>query len=87
MNKKLGPGDDLEMINSPELWPLWPILAMKRYHKDKPGEFPETGVIFDGEPTTVLVGCIGLTEFTHPECEKVTYRTVEDLLADRWIVD
>lgn len=80
--KRLGPGDDLLMINSPDRWPCWPILPMKNRKNREPRDL---GIILDGQPTTILVGCLGLTDWE--KAERIRYNSVEELLADGWIVD
>ncbi len=83
--KKLGPGDDAEMIDSPHLWPMWPVLPVKNYKLAGPGEFPETGIIESGNPTVVLVGLLGLTKWeTAPQMK---YNSIAELLQAGWIVD
>jgi len=85
--RKLGPGDDLEMIQSPWLWPYSFYLPMKHKTRKDPNLFnsPVTGLILAGKPTVVLLGTLGLTDWTR--AARVEYRTVEALLADGWIVD
>lgn len=83
--KHLGPGDDLEMIQSPDQWPCWPVLPMKNWKTAKPGEGPETGIIWHGHPTTILVGCLGLTDWS--KAQRIEYGSVEELLEAGWIVD
>jgi len=83
--RRLGPGDDLLMINSPAGWPCWPILPMKNRVKTEPDGSRLLGIILDGNPTTVLIGTLGLTDWK--KATKMTYHSVEALLADHWIVD
>lgn len=87
IGKRLGPGDDLEMIWTPSEWPLYPILPVKNWSKVCPltGMKPMTGIIVHGRERFVIVGTLGLTDFVAaPEME---YPSVEELLEDRWVVD
>lgn len=85
--RRLGPGDELEMIDSPHLWPLWPVLPMKNYTKLCPltGQKPMTGLIVAGNVTTVLIGTLGLTDWM--TAEEMVYASVQEMLVDGWIVD
>lgn len=44
--------DDAAMMATPDLWPMWPVLAVKR--RRKPGEMPEIGTITDFDQTPPL---------------------------------
>lgn len=85
--KRLGPGDDLEMINSPALWPWRHYLPVKNPEEVDPvmGTKPNVGVIVSGQLTVVHIGCLFTKEFSRGE--KRTYPSVEALIADGWIVD
>ncbi len=85
LGRPLGPGDDLLMINSPDYWPCYPVLPVKNYASSKPGDFPMTGIIVAGHTSVVLIGTLGLTDWTTAESK--TYPSVEALLAAGWIVD
>lgn len=88
MNKKLGPGDDLEMINSPDLWPCWPLLPLKNPKMDDPN-MPGTsapGVIIYTNPTRVILGCMFLMNFTD-DTPSIQYESVQAMLDAGWIVD
>ncbi len=83
--RKLGPGDDLEMINSPHLWPWKDRLPVINRTKVCPfvGGMGMPGVIFKDNPTTVHVGLIflGLTG------ERFCYSSVAELLQEGWRID
>lgn len=85
--KRLGPGDDLEMINSPALWPWSFYLPVKNPIEVDPttGTKPNVGVIMSGQLTVVHLGCLFTTDFG--KAEKRTYPSGEALIADGWIVD
>ena len=85
--RKLGPGDDKEMILSDDQWPCWPILPVKNHTKICPltKEKPMTGVICSGRRTVVFIGVLGLTHWA--TAKSMTYASVEALLADGWIID
>lgn len=90
--KQLGPGDDLEMMRSPDRWPCWPVLPLKRYDgKDRCG-FPSTGLIaeLDGVPRfTVFDGNLFQRPlcFDDPKTVRYDYDSFEAMLADGWVVD
>lgn len=86
--KKLGPGDDLEMINSPDLWPWYPMLPLKNPKMDDP-HMPGTsapGVITVGNPTRVLLGCMFMM-YPSESMPHIQYESVQALLDAGWIVD
>ena len=92
--KKLGPGDDLEMLQTPDLWPNWPALPMRRYKPDQTVGFPEVGVVLDMEGLQNMVVKINLFYLNAlngaeriRDAEKYRYESLEALLADGWIVD
>jgi hypothetical protein len=86
----MGPGDDREMIESPDKWGS-PLLALKRFYdwvgndcRDKFG-LPQFGVLIGHEGPTVY-----LTNLFMPEldsCDKLEYNSVDELLAAGWTVD
>src|SRR5437016_1239090 len=71
---KLGPGDDLQMIQSPGLWPKWPFLPVKRWINND----METGIILacQGQSSTVFI----LNLFRLP-----TKGTFQDIVNDQSI--
>lgn len=79
-------------ILDPDKWPLWPNLPMK---KPQPASWPLLATLVDDNlfeiggplkfPVRLLIDEPGAKpNQTHVE---KTYQTVEDLLADGWLVD
>lgn len=86
VKKQLGPGDDKEMILSEGLWPNWPLLPVKRPSDD----FYECGLIWAGDVTTVVIANLFQLPLTPEQVGSVRtyeYGSVDDLLADGWVVD
>lgn len=85
--KALGPGDDVEMINTEELWPHWPVLPVKK--RTNGPDSPECGVIASGNLTTVRMLNIfmGWTKEQFDNAKTYEYASVEELVADGWVVD
>lgn len=84
--------EDRKFIMNPDKWPRWPHLPMKRPSK-KPGVWPELATLtdnpsnFDGPlkfPVTMRISD-GASPFKIKE-EKI-FNSVEEILADGWIVD
>lgn len=89
--KRLGPGDDLEMLNSPGLWPRWPVLPVKRWVKEK--NDLKLGVVIDQEgPRSTVIECnlimvmLGF-DLADPTLVRHVYWNHEAMLADGWVVD
>lgn len=93
--KQLGTGDDREMILSPDKWPAWPALPIKRYSGSR---MPECCVIFapreDAIGTPIKVYNANLYELADlarsnrwPPPVLKEYPNVGALLADGWVVD
>lgn len=77
--RKLGPGDDLEMINTPEQWPAWPYLPMKYIEQG----YPQAGFFFAMKAGPVFyLGNI----YTPLDATKTEF-TPEEVIAKGWIVD
>ncbi len=81
--KKLGPGDDLEMIRSPSHWPCWPRLPLVR--SDVLYDEHICFVVDDGKMLTVYLTLIyyRVTDTT----QKLEYKTHQELFEDGWRVD
>lgn len=75
------------MIRTPDDWPLWPVLPMKRRSQD--GTWPEMGFIVDHRGTeTIWLGTIyEINTILKADGPKKVYESAEDLVADSWIVD
>lgn len=83
--------DDRGMILHPDLWPKWPYLPVKR-HVYEDGNFKtlETGIIFENTRFTVFIANLFMLPKTLKEflkLPKYEYTNVDDMLADKWIVD
>ncbi|MGW8177945.1 MAG: hypothetical protein ACWGQW_04010 [bacterium] len=84
--------DDRGMILHPDLWPKWPMLPVKRRIYDKYGNFRdlECGVLFENTRFTVYVVNLFMLPKTFKEFQNTKhykYSNVDELLADKWIVD
>ena len=78
------PHDDLTFMKSPDLWPQWPQLPVKRA-RDGKGEFGVLVEVMNGvEPTVYLKNLF--MRFTD-DTPTLRYGSIEELLADGWKVD
>lgn len=83
---------DLNMMKSPDNWPRWPLLPIKR--SKGPG-FPQCASLFaDGKPTVILTNLWALEDLpgsTYGEkfanVEKIEYPSFDALVTDGWRVD
>lgn len=82
----------LEMLSDPDLWPNWPILAVKRY-KNK---FLEIGLVLyeEGYQKGIITIYYNINMYMFPKtpdewnkAEKYIYNTVHALIDDGWEVD
>jgi hypothetical protein len=83
--------DDREMLLHPEYWPETGVICVKRrLRTEKPGEWPELGVIHERAPTTVIIANL-YDILDNAEVMKTAkrhvYDSVDAMLADGWIVD
>lgn len=92
------PGDDRLMMTSPEYWPNWPILTLKKKRLD--GSLPDTGILYDcnsddgrdpddeniSSRFRFLDDCI-LGLVTREELQQAPLVDIDDLLAKGWVVD
>ena len=89
--KKLGPGDDLEMMRSFDNWPVWPTLPMKRYVD---GQL-EPAILVELITSYQYAFVPGVTMYdkvkaSDPRIERFSKDNIERLqaiLADGWMVD
>lgn len=82
--------DHIEMINDEDRWPCWPALPVKNNQIEEVGDIhPICGLIFSGNLTTVvkLNLFMGFTEELYNKAKKWKYNSVEELIADGWVVD
>lgn len=87
--RPLGPGDDLEMIHSPHLWPFYPVLPLTNPKMDDPLIIGTScpGVIIADHPEKVLLGVMFLMDFRNPTIPSIQYASVQQMLAAGWQVD
>ncbi len=93
--KTYKPGDDLEFMNTPDLWPNWPLLPINRYPEAPKG--PECGILVachECRNTVFLVNMFSLEAgsirdilIDKTEVKRIAYPSAEAILADGWIVD
>lgn len=79
---------DKTMIQSPDDWPIWPVLPLKRRSEHNKRDLAESSAFVygdpppDGEPITIMLGVI----YMEPLGQR-TYPNVDALLDDGWTVD
>lgn len=82
--------DDLKMMKSPDRWPSWPYLPLKRRSK-APGRPPETGVLMeDGlreEPVLKFAPGANLFHLDELDVNSIVDADPERLVAEGWEVD
>jgi hypothetical protein len=83
-----------KMMENPDLWPVWPVLPVKRHTNDS--SWPETGVIMavkDWMTTVCILNMFSIPSGTSVlEVRKMAskeymYDSVDALLDDGWVVD
>jgi hypothetical protein len=74
---------DLEMMRSDKNWPMWPILPLKKWNREKHS--------FDCGYLEFLAGSVVFKANLHTareiETEKLKYASLEAIIADGWTVD
>lgn len=76
--------DDKAFILDPDKWPHWPVLPVKRIKDTQ----MDLGCLLDtGKIIVVLSNMWALKNTPISEQKSITYRTVDELLADGWRVD
>lgn len=83
-----GPQKDIEMMSSPEDWPIWPRLPLKRTDPRGADYGIQVGylIAIEGQLTTVFLKTI--FEKHDPETEdKKVYQDVWAIQDDGWVVD
>ena len=76
-----------EMILSPERWPRRPRLFVKRRPKYQ-GEWPECGFVMEGQHAgPVVIRDSIYTDGSGGLKTIATYESVDEMVADLWIVD
>lgn len=79
--------DDLQMMKSPDRWPLWPVLPLKRRYGD-PFAADGLGFVWEGEKGVepkVQIGMIFMAKAAK-DAKIVTYDSLEHV-AQVWRVD
>jgi hypothetical protein len=75
---------DEQMMNTPDRWPQWPYLPLKR--RDAHGQVREYAVLFAGKPLRVAIGA-NLFDLTSVPKGAWKETTAAQLVRDRWEVD
>ena len=73
---------DIKMMNTPDDWPAWPFLPLKRYiesHKS-----PECAILLAGHGPKV-VKC-NMWSYD-PKAETIEYTSFQELVDAGWIID
>lgn len=82
--------DDVKMINSPDMWPLWPVLPMKnRTLKSETEPWGRLGLVFANNLNKVYL--MSLDEF-HADTDlsvipNIEYASAEAMVGAGWLVD
>jgi hypothetical protein len=74
---------DAQMIASPDEWPQWPLLPLKRRGDD---DFPEVGCLLEGQLVVYLCNMWSF-DTDAPTSRAIRYPSIEALLDDGWVVD
>lgn len=90
-----GPADHVKTLQTPEAWPAWPVLPVKRYGHVPVREAPECGVVLavGGHTSTVFEANLftlprNLRELIDdPKIVRHVYDSAEAMVADGWVVD
>ena len=83
------PENDLVGINDDNYWPHWPFLPIKRKGKNNNFGY-EFALLHTSNKSKAIFGNIFRLPKTTEEFEKlpsIIYDSVEEMLADGWIVD
>lgn len=81
---------DFDWLSDPKNWLHWPICPVKRF--TNPKDMPECGLVWAGELTHVYIQnlCLmvsGAVEPQFKDCKKYEYESLQEMLADGWMVD
>jgi hypothetical protein len=77
---------DLQMMQSPNLWPIWPHLPLKRKVEGK--MWPEHGFLFQPGADGIFWFYFGSMFASHKEAPlSLDSAGLESLVADGWVVD
>ena len=82
--------DDVTFLNSPALWPNWPVCPVKRYDQC-PGMMPTCGLVFDLAGCKPAVYLLNMWELSTPgsveNAAKQEFESFAELVAAGWMVD
>ena len=102
MAARVRPGDDLEIMQAPGEWPLWPLLPVKRpdprfSNGGRGTSFKQFGLMVAVESRMLHVYLARMGEINAAPCatvgdaldtvERLEYPSHEAIVADGWIVD
>lgn len=82
--------DNARMISTPDEWPQWPLLPVKRFKSEEDHTWNnlETGVIHAAAPTRVrVINLWGITEEAWEKAEKYEYASAQHVVDAGWVVD
>jgi hypothetical protein len=82
-----GSEKDIKMMSTPDNWPRWPRLPVKRSDPKWQGQI-EVGVMMavEGHLTTVFLTTL-FSEIKLDTTKKIVYGSYEEIQEDGWIVD
>jgi hypothetical protein len=76
--------DDLKMMTTPDAWPRWPLLPLKRR---RGMGMPDTACLYaDGTPTLLICNLFDTAE-KKLAAPKKTYPDFKAIVEDGWVVD
>jgi hypothetical protein len=85
------PEHDIEMMRTPQGWPQWPLLPLKRYDSRGTLRNGEAGFIIEqpvGEAKILYLATIfEVSEVVSDPRRQTRYESLEDIYADGWRVD
>jgi hypothetical protein len=77
--------EEVRFIRGETAWPFWPWLTVKRTDDN---DKMQVGAIYAFSTTTVIdINFYGMTKEGLTAAERFSYDSVEDLVADGWVVD
>lgn len=100
--KVFGPGDDREFLLTPTAWRRWPFAPVKRVNKTTTRMELGLIIAMEGQTTTVYIAnlfengdrvgelrkdFIDNPTYSPDKGTKYVYNTIDELLADGWVVD
>lgn len=91
-DRRWGPGDDVEFIQTPNDWPRWPFLPMKRWRGSSDGSrsVMDTGIIHISNLNKVVITNLYGMPTTFDEFTKLPneeFRSADEIVAAGWVVD